>query len=158
LSVIGAGGLGTVYRADDQKLGRAVAIKLLLEDFAVVSDLKRRFEREAKALGALGHPNIVSFTDSGVSDGMPYLVMELLEGRTLEVQLRDGAIAPARSIEIMKQILRGLAYAHAKGIAHRDLKPANVFMQALPDGEHVRLLDFGLARFVDAEKNGEATL
>lgn len=159
LSVLGSGGLGTVYRAEDPRVGRAVAVKLLLDDFAVMPELRRRFEREAQALGALAHPNIVTINDSGVSDGMPFIVMELLEGMTLEQAIDQAPLAPARAMDILRQILRGLAYAHGKGIAHRDLKPANVFLQALPDQrDHVRLLDFGLARFLDHEKANEATL
>jgi serine/threonine-protein kinase len=147
---LGAGGVGFVYRAKDAKLGRLVAIKVLQQHAAALPEWRRRFEREAKALSALAHPNIVTVTDSGIDNGLPYLVMELLQGKTLADLIKEGPLPSPRALDIARQVLRGLAFAHGKGIVHRDLKPANVFLQALPDqADHVRLLDFGMAKFLE---------
>jgi serine/threonine-protein kinase len=150
LGRLGAGGVGFVYRAKDAKLGRLVALKVLQQHAAALAEWRRRFEREAKALSALAHPNIVTVTDSGIDDGLPYLVMELLQGKTLADLIKEGPLPSSRALDIARQVLRGLAFAHGKGIVHRDLKPANVFLQALPDqADHVRLLDFGMAKFLE---------
>ena len=157
---LGVGGLGAVYRALQAPLSRPVALKVLHEGLGAIQDLRKRFEREARALASLSHPNIVTITDFGVADGQPYLCMELLEGCTLEALLDRGPLDPARALAIMRQITRGLAFAHGRGIAHRDLKPANVFLQAIADSDdHVKLLDFGLAKFLEADEGGpDATL
>jgi serine/threonine-protein kinase len=150
LERLGAGGVGVVYRAKHAQLGRLVAIKVLQQHAAAQTEWRRRFEREAKALSALAHPNIVTVTDSGLDDGLPYLVMELLQGKILSELINEGPLSPQRAIDIARQLLRGLAFAHGKGIVHRDLKPANVFLQTLPDqADHVRLLDFGMAKFLE---------
>jgi serine/threonine-protein kinase len=147
---LGAGGVGFVYRAKHVQLGRLVAIKVLQQFAATDPEWRRRFAREAKVLSALAHPNVVTVTDSGIDKGVPYLVMELLEGKTLGELLKEGPMPPPRALDIARQVLRGLAFAHGKGIVHRDLKPANVFLQALPDqADHVRLLDFGMAKFLE---------
>jgi len=151
-AVLGSGGIGVVYRAEQLAIGRPVAIKVLHQELGAIGDLKRRFEREAKALSALSHPNIVTITDFGIAPGgIPYLCMELLEGGTLEQLLATiGVPGSARTLDIIRQMLRGLAFAHARSVVHRDLKPGNVFLQALPDVlDHVKLLDFGLAKFLD---------
>ena len=151
---IGTGGIGMVYRAVQLPLERPVAIKVLHDDLLSMNELRVRFEREARALSALSHPHVVSISDYGIDGDRPFLVMELLEGQTLEEVLRKDPIDPERGVELARQILRGLAFAHSKGIAHRDLKPANVFLSRMPDGrEHAKLLDFGLARMV--EKDGD---
>ncbi|UJR83611.1 serine/threonine-protein kinase [Sandaracinus amylolyticus] len=145
---LGEGGLGVVWRAFHVRLGKHVAVKLMQREHVAREGLRARFEREARSLAALTHPNIVDVMDFGVDDGAPFLVMELLEGRSLDRAIRDG-IAPERALAIGRDVLRALAHAHAQGIAHRDLKPANVFLQRIDDGhEIVRVLDFGLAKFL----------
>jgi serine/threonine protein kinase len=127
-----------------------VAIKVLKHSAAASPEWRRRFEREARVLSALAHPNLVPITDFGIDGGVPYLVMELLRGKTLADLINEGPVSPARALDIVCQTLRGLAFAHRQAIAHRDLKPANIFLQALPDhADHVRLVDFGMAKFLD---------
>ncbi len=140
---IGAGGMGEIFRARDTKLDREVAIKVLPSQLADDREALARFEREAKAVAALSHPNILAIHDFGRIDDTAFAVMELLEGETLRERLSSGAIAPRRAIEIAAQIAHGLAAAHEKGIVHRDLKPDNVFLTK--DGR-VKILDFGLAK------------
>jgi Tol biopolymer transport system component len=147
LAPIGAGGMGEVYRARDTKLDRDVAIKVLTDLFASDPERLSRFEREAKAVAALSHPNILAIHDFGTHQGTAYAVMELLEGQTLRERLGEGALAPKRCLAIGAQIASGLAAAHDKHIVHRDLKPENVFLGA--DGS-VKILDFGLARQITA--------
>src|SRR5512134_1224876 len=144
---LGAGGMGEVWRARDPRLGRDVALKLLPAALQSDPDRLRRFEQEARATGALSHPNILAVHDFGVHEGAPYLVSELLEGETLRARLRRGALPARKAIEIAAQIARGLAAAHDKGIVHRDLKPENLFVTA--DGR-TKILDFGLAKVMPA--------
>jgi len=162
LGRLGEGGVGVVYKGRQTQLGRLVAIKVLHQDAAAIPEWRRRFEREARALSALAHPNVVPVTDSGIDNGVSFLVMELLQGKTLGDLIKEGPLPLWRSLDIARQLLRGLAFAHGKGIVHRDLKPANVFLQALPDqADHVRLLDFGMAKFMDgssAKNAGNDTL
>jgi len=156
---IGRGGLGCVYRATHQRLGKAVAIKLLHDRFGQEPSLRARFEREAKALATLDHPNIVLVTDYGIAEDAPYLVMELLEGETLAQRLTRGPLAPADACALARPLLAALAFAHAHGVVHRDLKPANVFLQRQPDGsERVKLLDFGLAKRTQTAGASDPTL
>ncbi|HQR36565.1 MAG TPA: protein kinase [Blastocatellia bacterium] len=143
LAPLGAGGMGEVYRAQDTRLNREVAIKVLPTDFASNADRLQRFEQEAKATSALNHPNILIVHDIGTHEGAPFIVAELLEGEELRAQLEDGAIAPKKAVEYARQIADGLSAAHAKGIVHRDLKPENLFVTT--DGR-VKILDFGLAK------------
>jgi serine/threonine protein kinase len=141
---LGRGGMGEVYRARDTRLGRDVAIKVLPASVETDPDRRARFEREAKAVASLSHPNILAIFDVGLAGGVAYAVTELLEGETLREQL--GAPLPVRrAVEIAVQIARGLAAAHDKGLVHRDLKPENVFL--LGDGQ-VKILDFGLAKAI----------
>jgi len=155
---LGAGGMGEVYRARDPRLRREVAIKVLPASFASDADALRRFEHEARAIGALSHPNLLSVHDVGQQDGAPYLVAELLEGTTLRERLTEGPPPLRTVIDWSMQIASGLAAAHAKGVVHRDLKPENLFVTR--DGR-VKILDFGLAKLrvpVSAEElSKEAT-
>src|SRR6476469_6910107 len=139
LAPIGAGGMGEVYRARDERLGRDVAIKVLPASFSTDPDRLRRFEQEARAAGLLNHPNITSVFDIGSHDGAPYVVTELLEGETLRAALAGGRLSARKAIDHAVQLAQGLAAAHEKGIVHRDLKPENVFVTR--DGR-VKILDF----------------
>jgi serine/threonine-protein kinase len=153
LSRLGAGGVGVVYQGRQVQLDRPVAIKVLQQSAAASPEWRRRFEREARVLSALAHPNVVPVTDFGIDGEVPFLVMELLEGKTLADLINEGPVPPARALDIVRQTLRGLAFAHRQGIVHRDLKPANIFLQALPDhADHVRLLDFGVAKLLEGAR------
>ena len=125
---IGAGGMGEVYRAHDARLGRDVAVKILPSIFLNDPDRLQRFEHEARAAGALNHPNILAVYDVGSIDGMPYVVSELLEGESLRLRLARGATGHAQATEWAGHIARGLAAAHNKGLVHRDIKPENLFV------------------------------
>jgi TolB-like protein len=142
---LGTGGMGEVYRARDTRLERDVAIKILPESVARDPDRLARFDREAKSVAALSHPNILALHDAGNEDGRAFVVMELLEGETLRARISRGPLSVRRSVETTIQIARGLGAAHAKGLVHRDLKPENIFLVA--DGQ-VKILDFGLAKAV----------
>jgi serine/threonine protein kinase len=143
---IGAGGMGEVFRARDTRLNRDVAVKVLPKDFAADADRLRRFEQEAKTLAALNHANILTIHDAGVHEGTPYLVSELLRGKTLREEMATGALAVRKVTDYALQIAQGLAAAHGKGVIHRDLKPENLFVTQ--DGR-VKILDFGLAKLKD---------
>ncbi len=140
---LGAGGMGEVYRAHDSRLDREVAVKVLPPHLAGDPRALARFEREAKAVAALSHPNILAIYDVGTDQGISFVVTELLEGETLRSRLGRSAVGWGRAAEIGAAVADGLAAAHAKGIIHRDLKPENIFLTA--DGR-VKILDFGLAR------------
>jgi hypothetical protein len=151
LGPIGAGGMGEVHRARDTRLGRDVAVKVLPPEASRSPDRLRRFEQEARLAGSLSHPNLLALFDVGSHEGAPYLVTELLEGRTLREALHAGPLPPRKCVEHAQQIARGLAAAHEHGIVHRDLKPANLFLTR--DG-HVKILDFGLAKLTQSEATG----
>src|SRR5678815_581962 len=152
-ALLGAGGMGEVYRAHDSRLHRDVAIKVLPPDVAKDPDRLRRFEQEARATAALNHPNILAVHDVGseqiqatlgvASTDVSFIVTELLEGRTLRQVLTDEELSTSRAIDLAAQIVDGLAAAHGRGVVHRDLKPENLFVTS--DG-HVKILDFGLAK------------
>ena len=144
--LIGAGGMGEVYRARDPRIGREVAIKILPETFSKNEERLRRFEQEARTAGVLNHPNILAVYDVGAENGAPYIVSELLEGETLRHKLRNGPLSTRKAIEYALQVARGLTAAHEKGIIHRDLKPDNLFVTK--DGR-VKILDFGLAKLTE---------
>lgn len=157
---IGAGGLGSVYRALQTKLARRVAVKLLHESMFASDVTRARFEREARALAALEHPNIVSILDYGVADGQPYIVTELLEGETLAQRLQAGSLPLGAVMRFADELLDALAFMHEAGVVHRDLKASNVFLQRVHGGERVKLLDFGLAKttVLGPGAQGDATL
>jgi eukaryotic-like serine/threonine-protein kinase len=155
VSLLGAGGMGEVYRARDSRLRREVAIKVLPQALSLDSDRMRRFEQEALATAALNHPNILAVFDIGTSEGSPYVVSELLEGETLRERLRSGAIATRKTLDYAMQIAHGLAAAHEKGIIHRDLKPENLFVTK--DGR-VKILDFGLAKLTQADPGSHTSM
>lgn len=155
-TLIGAGGMGEVYRAHDSRLNRTVAIKVLPASFSADRERLQRFAQEARAAAALNHPNILSIFDIGEEQGAPYVVSELLEGETLRERLRNGALPIRRVIDYATQVAKGLAAAHEKGIVHRDLKPENLFLTT--DGR-VKILDFGLAKLIQPEtqdRSGDA--
>ncbi|MBA2260273.1 MAG: serine/threonine-protein kinase [Acidobacteria bacterium] len=140
---LGAGGMGEVYRAHDSKLGRDVALKVLPPSLASDQTALARFEREARSVAQLSHPNILGIFDFGHEGPTAYAVMELLEGETLRAHISDAPLPPRKAIEYSVQIAHGLAAAHDKGIVHRDLKPENIFITR---DDRVKILDFGLAK------------
>ena len=143
VSPLGAGGMGEVYRARDTRLGREIALKVILEAFAADREFLNRFEREAKALATLNHPNVATLHGMEEANGRHFLVMELVEGQTLGEQIANGAIPLERVVALGRQIAEALEAAHEKGIVHRDLKPANI--RITPE-DKVKVLDFGLAK------------
>jgi eukaryotic-like serine/threonine-protein kinase len=145
-ALLGRGGMGEVYRAHDEVLGRDVALKLLPSAFATDAERLARFEREARVLAALNHPHVAAIYGVVQADGVRALVLELVEGSTLAERILAGAIPVDEAISIGRQIAEALEAAHEKGIVHRDLKPANI--KLTPDGR-VKVLDFGLARALD---------
>lgn len=153
VSLLGVGGMGEVYRAHDTRLGRDVAVKVIPAELARDPERIRRFEQEARAAGALSHPNVCAIYDIGTHGGSPFVVMELLEGRTLRECLRAGPLPIRKAIEYVAQVARGLVAANEKGIIHRDLKPENLFLTK--DGG-VKILDFGLAKLTRPEIPGSA--
>ena len=154
LSPLGAGGMGEVYRARDTKLDRDVAIKVLPQSVAADPDALARFEREAKAVAALSHPNILSIFDFGTYAGTSCAAMELLEGETLRSRIDAGPIPQKEALDLALQAARGLSAAHQKRVVHRDLKPENLFVTN--DG-HLKILDFGLARRSGELERGDVT-
>ena len=148
LSPLGAGGMGEVYRARDTKLGREVAIKVLPEAFSNSEEKLARFEREARLLASLNHPNVATLYGLEKEDGVPFLAMELVEGETLGERIGRGSIPLDEALPFFTQIAAGLEAAHEKGIVHRDLKPANI--KVTPEGK-VKVLDFGLGKAMAGE-------
>ena len=149
---LGAGGMGAVYRAEDTRLGCTIAIKLIRGSAAIPAATRQRFEREARAIAALNHPNICAVYDVGSEDGADYIVMEYLEGETLAARLKKGPLELAAALKIMCQVADALSAAHSKGIIHRDLKPENIMLAA----GVAKVLDFGLAQIPAAAGPGSA--
>jgi serine/threonine protein kinase len=158
--IIGQGGMGMVFRAQDLQLGRDVAIKVLLFEGARESRLQERFTREAKMMASLDHPNIVKLLSWGVNEtSNPYQVMELLEGETLAREIGGGKrLGPERFQAVFCGVLAGLEYAHASGIVHRDIKPSNIMICQVQDEICPKILDFGIARMQACGEEGEANL
>src|SRR5215471_13577761 len=141
-AAIGAGGMGEVYRANDTRLDRYVAIKVIHSDLPCTPELKNRFEREARVLSSLSHPHICALHDIGTNGRLEFLVMELLDGETLSARLRKGPLPVSAVVRLGIEIADALAAAHRLGVVHRDLKPANIMLTA----NGAKLMDFGLAK------------
>ncbi len=142
-----SGSMGAVYKAERVPVGKLVAIKFLHASYAKDSEFLARFERETRVMSKLSHPNCVSVVDFGVWEGAPYLVMEYVAGKTLRATIDGEPIPPLTALTLVKQIAAGLAHAHSQGVVHRDIKPANIMISdEVGTGDHVRILDFGLAR------------
>src|SRR5262249_7665046 len=139
---LGAGGMGEVYRARDTRLDRTVAIKILSQHLSDDPEARQRFDREARSISALNHPNICTLYDVGQQDGNSYLVMECLEGESLAERLRKGPLPLSQVLKYGIDICEGLEKAHRSGVVHRDLKPANVMLTKTG----AKLMDFGLAK------------
>src|ERR1700732_1189125 len=150
-SLVGAGGMGEVYRARDMRLDRTVAIKILTQGVADTPEVRQRFEREARAFSSLSHPHICVLYDVGHQDGIEYLVMEYLEGETLAARIAKGPLSSAELLRYASQIADALDKAHRQGIVHRDLKPANVMLTK----SGAKLLDFGLAKSGEILQGGD---
>jgi eukaryotic-like serine/threonine-protein kinase len=154
-ALIGSGGMGRVYRAYDPRLARHVAIKVINAALASDPEAMRRFESEARAIGALNHPNLMVVLDVGRHAGISYMVSELLEGQTLHEWLGQGPLSARQVIDLAAQVARGLAAAHERGVVHRDLKPANLFVTR---DRRVKILDFGVAKLITPAAHGDATM
>lgn len=146
--VLGVGGMGVVFKAEDTELGRPVAIKVMKPQLAASRDACRRFQREARAVAAFEHSHVVTVYHVGEEQGMPYFSMQLLEGESLRSRIdRSEQLSAQEVLRIGREIAQGLDAAHSRGLLHRDIKPDNVWLEA--GGDHVRIVDFGLARAVD---------
>src|SRR3712207_3573136 len=143
LDPLGEGGMGMVYRAEDLRLGREVAIKLLRTDATMSADWLARFQREARLASSLQHPNICTIHELGEHDGQPFIAMERLEGRTIRQLIQAGPNSPAQLLDFAREITGGIDAAHRRGIIHRDIKPANLFVTY---GDTFKVPEFGPAK------------
>ena len=155
LDTLGEGGMGVVFRAEDMRLGREVAIKLLRKDAATSAEWLARFEREARLASSLQHPHICTIHELGEHAGRPFIAMERLEGVTVRDLIRKGPLPIRRVLDLARQIADALDAAHRRGIIHRDIKPANLFVT---HGDHLKVLDFGLAKSTAASPEEKAAL
>ena len=146
ISLLGSGGMGEVYLAQDSKLGRKVALKLLPASFTKDQERVRRFEQEARAASALNHPNILTIFDIEEIEGVHFIATEYIEGKTLREHIADRKLEPSEALDLAIQVASALSAAHQAGIVHRDVKPENIMLR--PDG-YVKVLDFGLAKLTD---------
>ena len=153
LSRLGAGGMGEVYLAEDLRLGRKLALKIVSARLAQDEDRLRRFQWEARSVSALNHPNVITIYDIGAADGRHFIATEFIDGETLRARMSAGPLGPALAVDLVAQVARGLEVAHALGIVHRDIKPENVMIRR--DGL-VKVLDFGLAKLVSDDSPGGA--
>jgi len=154
-SPLGSGGMGEVYRAYDPRLEREVALKILPSEFSANPDRLRRFEQEARSASALNHPNIIAIYDIGTDDGLPYICMELIDGKSLRAVLAEGPLPIRKTVSLATQLADGLAKAHSAGIVHRDLKPENLMISK--DG-FLKILDFGLAKLTADSDEGASNI
>ncbi|MDR3685311.1 MAG: protein kinase [Geothrix sp.] len=158
LKGLGQGAMGEVYLGLDPAIGREVAIKTIHREAAQGAEARERFAREARAAGTLNHPNLVTIHEFGEDQGVLYLAMEFVPGEDLETLLRNRALAPAETLEVLAQVCDGLAYAHQKGVLHRDIKPSNIRVRREGERLFAKVMDFGIARVAGSDMTGTGTL